>query len=114
MHSGRLELKEGRQQIDFKPAAGRLLRFRVLSTHKPDAATTDKPARAAAFNALQPAEVGAITLSEFALLEHPLPGGPEQQRYLSDLPGLQRLAGAWTRDRPASGNANGTVVERVA
>jgi len=111
--AGRLPLKEGLQTINFpKPAAGRLLRFRVLSTHNATAdapaaldpmvtAVVDKPAAvpAKAFNALVPSEVEPIALSEFHVLEHrAAEGAAEQQRYLSELPAL----GAARRDRPAS------------
>ncbi|MCV2364264.1 NPCBM/NEW2 domain-containing protein [Paucibacter sp. DJ1R-11] len=111
--AGRLPLKEGLQTITFpKPAAGRLLRFRVLSTHNATAdapaaldpmvtAVADKPGAvpAKAFNALVPSEVEPIALSEFHVLEHrAAEGAAEQQRYLSELPAL----GAARRDRPAS------------
>lgn len=98
---GRLKLQQGMQQIDFKPTAGRLLRLRVLSTHNPDGeAPDDAPSGTAkAYNAFAPSEVAPITLSEFHVLEHRAPSGPEQQRYLSDLP----LPKAWSRDRAASG-----------
>jgi len=106
--AGRLPLKEGLQTLNFpKPAAGRLLRFRVLSTHNKvaDAAAdgaASEPggsAPAKAFNALLPREVEAITLSEFHVLEHRAPEGQaEQQRYISELPAL----GLARRDRPAS------------
>ncbi|MBI3230792.1 MAG: NPCBM/NEW2 domain-containing protein, partial [Burkholderiales bacterium] len=105
---GRLQLQQGPQQIDFAPTAGRMLRFRVLSTHNPEgdgASSTDPmviavqdatPAKA--FNAQEPAQLDPITLSRFHLLEHRAPAKPEQQRYLSDLP----LANGLRRDQPAS------------
>lgn len=107
---GQLKLQQGVQAISFPPAAGRLLRFRVLSTQNPEgdaAASTDpmvtavQPGAAAparAFNAAVPSEVSPITLSEFRVMEHQLPDGPELQRYLSDL-ALPKSVG---RDKPAS------------
>jgi hypothetical protein len=92
---GQLKLQQGGQAISFPPAAGRLLRFRVLSTQNPegDAAASADPMvtavqagdAARAFNAAVPSEVAPITLSEFRVMEHQQPDGPELQRYLSDL-----------------------------
>ncbi|WP_028102719.1 TIM-barrel domain-containing protein [Pseudoduganella violaceinigra] len=104
---GRLKLEKDMQTIRFPATAGRLLRFRVLSTQNPDgegAAATDPMVTAAAqapakaVNALQPAEVGPITLSTFRILEQRANEGPEQQSFLSDLPlpkgvGLDRPIG---------------------
>jgi len=122
---GQLKLQQGVQAISFPPAAGRLLRFRVLSTQNPEgdaAASTDpmvtavQPAGSAgsnsgsaagiaaaapparAFNAAVPGEVSPITLSEFRVMEHQLPEGPELQRYLSDL----ALPKNVSLDKPAS------------
>jgi len=104
---GRLKLAEQMQTISFDPVAGRLLRFRVLSTHNPDgeSASANDPmvlaaqagAPAAAYNALLAPDVAPVTLSEFHILEHRVPEGPEQQRYLSDL----ALPKSVQRDRPA-------------
>ncbi|HEY5804948.1 MAG TPA: TIM-barrel domain-containing protein [Lysobacter sp.] len=91
---GRLTLQEGTQRIDFPARAGRLLRFRVLSTQNPDgdgASSSDPMVSAAqgggarAFDALQPRDVGPITLSTFRVLEHQSPERPAQQLYLSEL-----------------------------
>jgi alpha-glucosidase len=105
--TGRLKLQKETQTINFPATAGRLLRFRVLSTQNPDgegAAATDpmvtaaQPGAAAkAINALQPAEVGPIALSTFRILEARAKEGAEQQSFLSDLP-LPKGVG---RDRPA-------------
>ena len=105
---GQLKLQEGTQTISFPPTAGRLLRFRVLSTQNPDgdgASATDPMVTAAqpgestarAFNAAVPSEVAPVTLSEFRVLEHRLAEGPELQRYLSDL----TLPKAISHDKPA-------------
>lgn len=105
---GRLKLQQEAQRIEFRPSAGRLLRFRVLSVHNPagDAANGADPmvsaageAPAKAYNAFVPAEVGPITLSRFKVLEHQAPEGRPLQRALSEL----TLPVGITRDRPASG-----------
>ncbi len=108
---GRLALQQGAQSIAFKPTAGRLLRFRVMSTQNPEgeaAGTVDpmvtaaQPAAAArAFNAAVPSEVSPVTLAEFSVLEHREAERPELQRYLSDL-ALPKSVG---RDRPAGKGA---------
>lgn len=103
---GRLALREGTQTIAFPPTAGRLLRFRVLSTQNPEgdgAAATDPMVSAAqgsparAYNAALPVDVGPVTLSTFRVLEHRAPETAERQLYLSDL-SLPRAVG---RDKPA-------------
>lgn len=92
---GRLTLQQGRQQIDFPARAGRLLRFRVLSTQNPEgdgASAADPMVSAAqggvarAVDALQPRDVGPIVLSSFHVLEHAQAEKPAQQLYLSALP----------------------------
>ncbi|MDM4767665.1 TIM-barrel domain-containing protein [Pelomonas sp. SE-A7] len=106
---GRLKLQQGEQRIELpKPQAGRLLRFRVLSTHNPegeDAGAVDPMVTAAqgnavpakAFDATQPSDVAPITLSEFRVLEHRPAQRPEQQRFLSALP---KLPAGVARDKP--------------
>ncbi|MGH8852970.1 MAG: NPCBM/NEW2 domain-containing protein, partial [Telluria sp.] len=105
---GQLTLSKDTQTIAFPATVGRLLRFRVLSTQKPDgsgAAALDPmvtavaggvPARA--FDAALPVEVAPITLSEFRVLEQRVPEGQELRRYLSELALPKNLG----RDRPAS------------
>ena len=106
--TGRLKLQKETQTINFPASAGRLLRFRVLSTQNPDgegAGSTDPMVTAAqaggapakAVNAMQPTEVGPITLSTFRILEASAQEGAEQQTFLSDLP----LPTGVGRDRPA-------------
>ncbi|MGZ5198358.1 MAG: TIM-barrel domain-containing protein [Telluria sp.] len=105
---GRLALSKNMQTIAFPATAGRLLRFRVLSTQNPqgNAASANDPMVTAAageeqgraFDAAVPADVAPVTISEFHVLEHRLPEGPELRRYLSELP-LPKSLG---RDRPAS------------
>ncbi|MEJ6006233.1 TIM-barrel domain-containing protein [Paucibacter sp. AS339] len=115
VQTGRLRLQEGLQTINFaKPAAGRLLRFRVLSTHNPEGdgegvsasaadpmvtAVAQEKAPAKAFNALAASDVEPIVLSSFHVLEYRAPQGEEQQSYLSDLKAMPKLG----LDRPASG-----------
>lgn len=104
---GRLTLSKEMQAIAFPATAGRLLRFRVLSTQNPDgsgASATDPmvtavngAAPARAYDASAPLEVAPITLSEFRVLEHQAPEGSELRRYLSELP----LPKAFGRDKPA-------------
>ena len=111
---GRLKLQQDLQRIDFPAHAGRLLRFRVLSTQNPDGegasssdpmviAAQDNSARAV--DALQPRDVGPITLSTFRVLEQSSVERPAQQRYLSELPLPPALAGALARDRAHGGGS---------
>jgi len=106
---GQLKLEQGMQTITFPATAGRLLRFRVLSTQNPEgdgAAATDPMVLAAnapaarAYNAAVPSEVGEITLSEFHVLAHQTQEGPEQQQFLSDL----AVAKSVSRDKPLHGS----------
>lgn len=107
---GQLKLQPGVQTISFPPAAGRLLRFRVLSTQNPEgdgASATDPMVTAVgapaarAFNAAVPSEVQPITLSEFRVMAYQPKEGPEVQQFLSDL----ALPKSVSRDKPAHGTA---------
>lgn len=109
---GRLTLQQGMQRIDFPAHAGRLLRFRVLSTQNPegDAASGSDPmvtaaqdGGARAFDALQPRDVGPIALSTFHVLEHVSSERPMQQRYLSELALPPALSAEVARDRAPGG-----------
>jgi len=77
--AGTLERSEEMQEIHFTPRAGRLLRFRVLSTHDagadPMVLGVSGPGNGP-YNALVPPAVGPITISEFRLLEHARPQEP--------------------------------------
>ncbi|MRW86628.1 DUF5110 domain-containing protein [Pseudoduganella sp. FT26W] len=106
---GRLTLQQGLQAISFAPTAGRLLRFRVLSTQNPEgdgASATDPMVTAAsastarAFNAAVASDVGPITLSTFHVMAHESKEGREQQQYLSDL----ALPKNVSRDKPPHGS----------
>ena len=109
---GRLKLEQGMQRIDFAPHAGRLLRFRVLSTQNPegdDAGGADPMVTAAqggaarALNALQPRDVGPIALATFRVLEHPAGDHPARQRYLSEWPLPAALSANVAQDRAYGG-----------
>lgn len=110
---GRLALKQEPQRIDFAPHGGRLLRFRVLSTQNPDgdgASGADPMVEAAqsqarAFDALQPRDVGPITLSTFRVLEHTTPERPQLQTYLSELALPPALRDDVTLDRAFASDA---------
>lgn len=109
---GTLPMREGMQTIDFTPHAGRLLRFRALSLQNPESkdgsdSTTgdDTHARARAFDATQPTQIGPMALATFHLLEHRPPERPSQQQYLSDLALPAALGNAVGKDR-ALGGAN--------
>ncbi|MRW88377.1 DUF5110 domain-containing protein [Duganella sp. FT80W] len=106
---GQLKLQEGLQSISFAPTAGRLLRFRVLSTQNPEgdgAASTDPMVTAAnapsarAFNAAVASDVGPITLSTFHVMAHESKEGAELQQFLSDL----ALPKGVNRDKPLHGS----------
>ena len=111
---GRLTLQQGMQQIDFPAHAGRLLRFRVLSTQNPEGdgasgadpmVTAAQGSVARAVDALQPRDVGPIVLSTFHVLEHPQPDGPAQQLYLSALPLPTPLQASVATDHAFGGQA---------
>ncbi len=109
--TGRLKLEQGTQKIAFAPRAGRLLRFRVLSVQNPegDAASATDPmviaaqATARVVDALQPRDVGPITLSTFHILEHQSGERPQLQRYLSELTMPDALAKNIARDKAFGG-----------
>ncbi|PNS09020.1 TIM-barrel domain-containing protein [Solilutibacter silvestris] len=111
---GQLKLLQGMQKIEFAPHAGRLLRFRVLSVQDPerDSANNNDPmvlaaqgGSARAVDALQPRDVGPITLSTFHILEHQAADRPEQQRYLSELALPPALAKSVARDHAFGGKS---------
>ncbi|WP_325391742.1 NPCBM/NEW2 domain-containing protein [Undibacterium sp.] len=92
--TGRLKQLEGKQKVEFPAKAGRLFRFRVLSTfdqsddgnaQDPMVLASNANANVAkAYNAFNPVAVTPITISEFSVLEHPMPDRPKLQVYLSD------------------------------
>jgi alpha-glucosidase len=101
---GRLALQQDAQRITLPtPSLGRLLRFRVLSTHHADAKKQAAIDAAASrlprpVDAALAPEVGPVTLSEFRVIEYrPVPRA-EQQVPLATL----ALPAAIRRDRPQS------------
>ena len=84
---GSLEQTQELQEVRFKPSAGRLLRFRILSTHDdgadPMVTNAAGDETGAAYDAFVQVKVSPTTISEFQLLEHPLPDTPRQKTYLS-------------------------------
>jgi len=105
--TGRLQLKQELQRIDFPAHAGRLLRFRVLSVQNPegdgaggaDPMVTAAQGTARAVDALQPRDVGPIALSTFHILEQQTAERPARQQYLSQLPLPAVLAAQVRADR---------------
>ncbi len=93
--TGSLEQTQARQEVRFAPRAGRLLRFRVLSTHDdgadPMVLSTGDGAGAGAgpYEATAPVRVGPITLSSFRILEQPLPDRPAMATALVSAAGLE-------------------------
>ena len=85
---GELAQTEDLQEVRFAPAAGRLLRFRVLSTHDDGAdpmVTGAAGQGETAYEATAAVRVGPTTISEFRLLEAAVPDGSP---VMASLPGL--------------------------
>jgi alpha-glucosidase len=93
---------EGMQTVKFAPTAGRVFRFRVLSTHDMESDSTQVQAAEGSFDAAAEVAVKPVTISEFRLLEHQLPITSRQITFLSDAP--------WTRAECAGG---GVAVHRA-
>jgi alpha-glucosidase len=93
--TGRLKKQQGKQRVEFPARAGRLFRFRILSTYdQSDDGSAQDPmvltsnaenGIAKAYNSAIPLVVTPVTISEFSILEEVLPKLPRQQRFLSDL-----------------------------
>jgi alpha-glucosidase len=94
IYTGQLKKQEGKQKVEFAAKAGRLFRFRVLSTHDQNddgdaqdpmvLTSTGEAKPAKAYNAFNPVVVSPITISEFSILEKPAPDKARLQTYLSD------------------------------
>lgn len=94
VYAGRLKKQESKQRVEFAAKAGRLLRFRILSTHDQDEGgnaqdpmvltSNDAVNVPRAYNAFTPLTVPPVTMSEFALLEQQVPDKPQWQVALSD------------------------------
>lgn len=103
---GSLALKEGMQQVRFdKPLVGRLLRFRILSSHdgQGDAMKEEATAQtqSAPFNALEPVKVSPVTIGELVLHQQ-LAEGASRRQYLSDQAWLAAPQGA-AKDKAKGG-----------
>ncbi|MCH8619603.1 NPCBM/NEW2 domain-containing protein [Undibacterium sp. TS12] len=95
VYTGQLKKQEGKQKVEFAAKAGRLFRFRVLSTHDQNddgdaqdpmvLTSTGEAKPAKAYNAFNPVVVSPITISEFSILEKPTPDKAKLQIYLSDV-----------------------------
>lgn len=94
IYTGQLKKQEGKQKVEFAAKAGRLFRFRVLSTHDQNddgdaqdpmvLTSTGEAKPAKAYNAFNPVVVSPITISEFSILEKTMPDKAKLQTYLSD------------------------------
>ncbi len=136
--TGSLEQTEAQQEVRFDPRAGRLLRFRVLSTHDDGADPMVLGATVGAgerpYEAAAPVRVGSTTMSSFRILEQPLPERPAVETALVSAAGLDstpviigglefehavaiasgdrrdfRLAGHWQSFRAEVGLTEGTA-----
>jgi alpha-glucosidase (family GH31 glycosyl hydrolase) len=88
--TGVLEQTEEQQEVRFAPQAGRLLRFRVTSTHDDGVDPMVLGAGEAggeSYDALAPVRVGPTTISEFRLLERAAPAGPQITASLAEVAG---------------------------
>ena len=75
VHTGQLKLQEKQQQVRFEPIVGRMLRFRMLSAHDPNAKDNQQTlTQNAPYNAMEPVKIDSISISEFIL------HGPEQHQ----------------------------------
>jgi len=97
-----LALSEGMQTVKFAPTAGRIFRFRVLSTHDMESDSTQAQAAGGRFDAAAAVAVKPVTISEFRLLEHQLPTTARRITNLSEA--------TWTRAESAGG---GVAVHRA-
>jgi len=90
--TGVLEQTEEGQEVRFAPRAGRLLRFRVTSTHDDGVdpmvlGATDPAGKT--YDALAPVRVGPTTISEFRLLERDAPDAQPITTALAGITGKQ-------------------------
>ncbi|MFZ6781349.1 NPCBM/NEW2 domain-containing protein [Undibacterium sp. Ji83W] len=94
IYTGQLKKQEGKQKVEFAAKAGRLFRFRILSTHDQNddgdaqdpmvLTSTGEAKQANAYNAFNTVVVSPITISEFSILEKTAPDKAKLQTYLSD------------------------------
>ncbi len=93
--TGTLDNVEHEQTATFDPVAGRLLRFRVVSTHDDEVDPMVLGAvggHTKEYDALAPIRVGPTTISEFRIIERPTPDAPPMTVMLGDRSGAS-LAG---------------------
>jgi alpha-glucosidase (family GH31 glycosyl hydrolase) len=91
--AGTLEQTDSLQEVRFTPKAGRLLRFRVLSTHDDERdpmVTGAVGSGAGSYDALAPVRVGPTTISEFRLLERSVSPGREIIADLAEVAGRKQ------------------------
>ncbi|MFZ6689398.1 TIM-barrel domain-containing protein [Undibacterium sp. SXout11W] len=112
---GRLKRQQGKQKIEFAAKPGRLFRFRILSTHDQNddgdaqdamvLTVNEAKNNAKAYNSLNPVVVTPITISEFGILEKPLPNLKKQQLFLSDVALQSKVAKDFYLDQVATPQA---------
>jgi len=94
--AGVLEQTEEMQEVMFEPRAGRLLRFRVLSTHDDGVDPMVLGATELgeeSYDALAPVRVGPTTISEFHLLERTVADRPAATVSLAEEAGTVMMNG---------------------
>jgi hypothetical protein len=95
VHSGTLERVQGPQVVRFDPSPGRLLRFRVLSTHDDGfdpMVVGAEGERTSPFDSTARVQVGSTTISELCIHEHS-PSGGEAVELLGEIRDGIRLNG---------------------
>ncbi|WMW81527.1 glycoside hydrolase family 31 protein [Undibacterium cyanobacteriorum] len=126
IYVGQLKKQEGKQRVEFPAKAGRLFRFRILSSHDQaedgnvqdpmvltsnDASAGNAPR---AYNAFTPIVVPPVTISEFHLLEQQNPDKPALQSALSDFPFAAAKGTVVAKDKVMIGKvANATKHETM-
>jgi len=109
--AGRLKRQQEKQKIEFAAKPGRLFRFRILSTYDQNddgdaqdamvLTVNEAKNNAKAYNSLNPVVVTPITISEFSILEKPLPHLKKQQLFLSDVALQSKVARDFYLDQVA-------------
>lgn len=97
VHTGRLKMAEGRQKVEFPARPGSLFRMRILNTQEQATdesvndpmvtATSANGKQVRAYNAFVPATVNPVSISEFRLIEAPLPNRSRQTMLLGGASG---------------------------
>ena len=112
---GRLKRQQEKQKVEFAAKPGRLFRFRILSTYDQSddgsaqdpmvLTANDEKNTAKAYNSLTPVAVTPITISEFGILEQPIPNVAKQQLFLSDVALKPLSAKSFSLDQVAVSHA---------